>query len=609
MSHFDNVPPLERLVDDYAFGHRVMEDSPFHAFRVRALRHWIQLCHLIQSEGMSSFNEEERNAFWILRDFVASSYAVTGHIFMDMFESIGCVHYCRAHPDHSFLSAVNALKSEVETRFRELREQGYMPENDHVGQDYCDLMMTMYSIEMYAGSEPYHCGHIRSRIRRKAALSAYQKSEPGAVMTDDVEFIQRGPLIRPCPWLDHNAEKSEALQGWPEYLWHVQEKQLVYLGSDPERRKRFRLHQDADIGRPEYIAISHTWGRWTKDDEAGYKMPNGFEYPIPRNKTFEVEEMPRYLCDFQRINNFSADYVWLDLLCIPQGDDEILKALLFLEQVDILMLADSRHCTGRRAEAIMSALGATRWFDHVRQKIYNPESDLIMDKYPARFIEEVRQLIPNEFMTSYIKAPTECLTRSGQEALDLILNGVDGKILITLYDLRHVLGDDIFQDYNISDDIGAGGSLLPFSRRQHEYTNLRKDNFPGAVQAHKSLEKWHIEKSGRVHITTACILSSNKSPVVLDDSKVQSVKFMGFVPSAMERADEESQPSDDSNDNSDPTSNAQIEDMHLWVASRTFEVHLKPLGRLDHFGRLDPLCHLGPDGLTEAHLGLLEDGI
>lgn len=147
---------------------------------------------------------------------------------------------------------------------------------------------------------------LSGRVLRPPTRHDVPQREPkSSVQSADnvAHLIQREPLIQPCSWLDHAAEKLEALHGWPEYLWHVQERQLVDLRTDAARRERFRLRQDAACHGhlPEYMNISHTWGCWTKNDEPGYGIPNGFECLIPRIKIFRVEELPQSLCDFQRL--------------------------------------------------------------------------------------------------------------------------------------------------------------------------------------------------------------------------------------------------------------------------------------------------------------------
>ncbi|PFH57199.1 hypothetical protein XA68_15379 [Ophiocordyceps unilateralis] len=781
--------------------------------QLAALRNWIRLSCLVTTEGMGNFNQEEVNTYLLLKDFVFSTYAVTGHFFIDMFNRIDHMRACCPHHGKLFASMLSPLKFIIKVRFHELRARGFMSEDASQGI-YLRTLRRLFVLEMCDVADTFHRASSTRERRQDAAREAYRQcvswhclerillppSEPEAPQekckskaTNTItDLIQQGPLIQPCPWLDHAAGKSEKLQGWPEYLWHVQERQLIYLGTDEGRRETFRVGEDVayDTRRPQYIAISHTWGRWIKDDEAGFVIPNGFQYPIPRNKTFLVEELAQSLCNFQRLNSFPADCecVWLDLLCIPQGPDELLSgqdletrqreiarqgsifhnavkvigwlheledlscleaffelsaySLLSLEKMasqetiarssrqqehlmncmtrtlvadpneptnddedsvgnsraltvtfdwvyreggglapdpgprlpqaaggssmrtveskgyggtthpskcyftslwtlqeiclrpdiylatrdwkvmsltsdgtwiplngfvalsrppmqiqtinghekirrhfldiqswmvdrqlaallcpspmEILSMANKRQCTSRRAEAIISALGATTWFDEVRQKKYNPESDLILEKYPAKFIEEVRHLIPSEILMSSVGVPIDYFDARDPGSSTITLHARNGLTFVQNNVPKH-LGE------SIAEVAPFAGSLLPFSHA--DQLSLRmSNNFPAMTpKAHESVEKWSIKHSGNVHITTACILSLNKSSFFLDQSQdhEQVFHFTGFMPSTVKGTDGQ--------DNKTTWRNYEgtlIEDVEAWVqeASRSFEV-------------------------------------
>jgi hypothetical protein len=57
----------------------------------------------------------------------------------------------------------------------------------------------------------------------------------------------------------------------------------------------------------------------------------------------------------------------------PRGVEELLQLLrdtgldnlLQLSQLSIITMGNQRHCSERRAEAIMSAIGATDWFHRI----------------------------------------------------------------------------------------------------------------------------------------------------------------------------------------------------------------------------------------------------
>lgn len=99
--------------------------------------------------------------------------------------------------------------------------------------------------------------------------------------------------------------KIDRLGGWPEYLWDLRSSRTVRTRS-------------LGYPRPSYTTISHTWGR-TVISGPGYKIPGGLSYPIPRNNDFDVEALPDDLKLLQ--GRISSSFIWLDLLCIPQGDE------------------------------------------------------------------------------------------------------------------------------------------------------------------------------------------------------------------------------------------------------------------------------------------------
>ena len=109
-----------------------------------------------------------------------------------------------------------------------------------------------------------------------------------------------GASIQPCPWLNAKEKKVEQ---FPRYLRDVAAKRTVHV----------KYLQEP----PQYITISHTWGRWRMHDRQPVKI-TGVPWPVPVNTRFRVEDLPN---DLQRLP-FSHPYVWFDLLCIPQDGSQ-----------------------------------------------------------------------------------------------------------------------------------------------------------------------------------------------------------------------------------------------------------------------------------------------
>lgn len=113
-----------------------------------------------------------------------------------------------------------------------------------------------------------------------------------------------GASIQPCPWL---RDKPPAVS-MPHYLWDRQLRRTVVVRDLEER--------------PEYIAVSHTWGRW-KTEGPPVNLPCT-PWPIRPNTRFVVPDLPNTL---EKIP-LPQRYVWVDLLCIPQDRSELSKVVI-----------------------------------------------------------------------------------------------------------------------------------------------------------------------------------------------------------------------------------------------------------------------------------------
>lgn len=181
-----------------------------------------------------------------------------------------------------------------------------------------------------------------------------------------------------------------------------------------------------------------------------------------------------------------------DQRCIGLDEMEIwrfesgLCKLLRLDQVTLLTLGDRRECTGRRAESIMSALGATKWYEKILREVPNGnetqlrarlEEDLVLGKYPISFVKEVYGTVPGDFFGSYLK----------------------------LYSL------DIGKK-NGTDVSNAHGSMLPFSTSSEIFSSgsgFRTESSRLFAETHSTVRTWEVRASGHVHIRDACVVSSS----------------------------------------------------------------------------------------------------
>ncbi|KAL6803326.1 hypothetical protein GGI42DRAFT_24260 [Trichoderma sp. SZMC 28013] len=174
--------------------------------------------------------------------------------------------------------------------------------------------------------------------------------------------LGRGPLIRACSWLDPTTCTSpqypypknttmEDLDGWPEFLWDIENRCIVFTRYLEEKH-------------PAYIAISHTWGRWQKENDQ-VVIEGGLGLPIPQNEKFNVKELPDALARLKsKDQNISVDYVWLDLLCIPQVPKE--KDWDTLQSADIeFWLKVQKREIARQGPIFRNAQKAIAWLHDV----------------------------------------------------------------------------------------------------------------------------------------------------------------------------------------------------------------------------------------------------
>ncbi|KAJ4414709.1 hypothetical protein N0V82_007761 [Gnomoniopsis sp. IMI 355080] len=73
--------------------------------------------------------------------------------------------------------------------------------------------------------------------------------------------------------------------------------------------------------RPEYVVISYTWGRWrhpVRDNDTPFV---GGYWKVPANQLFTREDLNKAI---QKIS--AGSHSWVDVFCIPQDDDDPLKA-------------------------------------------------------------------------------------------------------------------------------------------------------------------------------------------------------------------------------------------------------------------------------------------
>ncbi|KAF8847487.1 hypothetical protein BDZ45DRAFT_811551 [Acephala macrosclerotiorum] len=531
---------------------------------------------------------------------------------------------------------------EAEHAFNANQQSGYASRPSHPHAYHYHLAKLLYSEFSYPGEgtprELYFA--ILLQARKDAAIYASCQRLATSYYRTHTSFIQHrctakrqtgcltpyGASVDPCFWLESGGLERRSL---PYYLWDV-------------REKKTRKVRDIAITAgtiPDYVAISHTWGRWMREHDPPVQLDN-VPWEIPQNERFRVEDLPEIL------QTLPFDYIWLDLLTIPQKglsdelvsiqqteigrqatifrnaiqaiawlhdvhdwsalraivrylslkflanspsrmvDTDILTSalntasedagpipellfesedkkkvhsiqrkpnawftslwtlqetclrpdmllstadwqiledsegvpvalngivalcsvntkqyptapgpdgvqalrqlismtgmenLLQLSQLSIITMGNERHCLERRAEAIMSAIGVTKWFEGTSKE--QREENLVIELYPLPFVEEVRKRVGSAAFFSS--------TPVGWEFH---------------YVLKKFCSEKRTKDRKFEEL----GSLLPFGPGAHAITFDIESN-PHMTE-HPALESWQVEESGCVRISQAGIVSSS----------------------------------------------------------------------------------------------------
>lgn len=153
----------------------------------------------------------------------------------------------------------------------------------------------------------------------------------------------------------------------------------------------------------------------------------------------------------------------------------------------LLRCGDKRFCSGRRAEAIMSALGATKWYPEYKRQAtiasgqVVSEPNLVLDKYPVEFLSEVIQRYGSDFFAS------------------------------TIFHM-HLSPREIQKMFTVT--VAPIGSMLPFSAAKYDDEGFQKRSqyieVGGRVEDHPTVKGWTIQSDGTVRIREAGIMAASQ---------------------------------------------------------------------------------------------------
>lgn len=158
---------------------------------------------------------------------------------------------------------------------------GFLQQQRERSAFYASVQRMTFNMHLKQGDED----SVRSLGHKRDSLSSRIKGTMGA-------------CIEACPWLRFRKGRD----GYPFYLWDTQRQSTVVVDDMKEV--------------PEYICVSHTWGRWRDRAKPNLSLPN-VPWLVPQNTKFRVEDLPDRLG-----TAFPGQYVWFDLLCIPQDRSE-----------------------------------------------------------------------------------------------------------------------------------------------------------------------------------------------------------------------------------------------------------------------------------------------
>lgn len=139
-----------------------------------------------------------------------------------------------------------------------------------------------------------------------------------------------------------------------------------------------------------------------------------------------------------------------------------------LSRMSILITGNRRYCSGRRAEAIMSAIGSTLWYREKNERPQRKEDEASPGQpYPMSFLLETRQAVGAAFF---------CTSEWFEE------------------------------DETPANQISA--TLLPFTRLHSHCVSMIPDNTQQPIEDHSSVANWVIEENGSVRIKQVGIIAS-----------------------------------------------------------------------------------------------------
>lgn len=272
-----------------------------------ALDNWTRFRSIVaeRSDFLNTLSPPQRSSFEVLDDWWKASYS-----------DPSILHETQAYMES--VATTPCLKSPLLTWNQEILVA--LPLNRSLYHSSC---FQLFCAEFHPQCwEPYHIVTMNLNLlqfyRRRAVSQSICQRMGYSVLFPDLEQGSVKPYPKPVRlangWFD-----GMKFTDYPYYLWDCNEKKTVRVDDLPSC--------------PEYVCISHTWGRWRK--ETSVLIP-GVEWAVPENTRYDVHTLPDIL------KELGSRYVWFDLFCIPQEYGDERQAIEISRQASIFR--NSQKC-------------------------------------------------------------------------------------------------------------------------------------------------------------------------------------------------------------------------------------------------------------------------
>ena len=273
---------------------------------------------------------------------------------------------------------------------------------------------------------------------------------PGLNCDRNLEFFEDASEANEAP--------EDFMNRWFSSLWTLQE---ICLRPDMRLcNKNWEVlavgeHENLHIGMDDLIALSvggtFRNNAWEMVAEGDLQTSQTLEPPAVERIKFKVTEQMWELLDLSGLEH-----------------------LLNASRTTILMLGNQRYCQDNRAEAIMSAIGVTDWFEPFKRGTRDQEAPSQPSDYPLPFVREAARKLGADFYASSL---------------------AEGELLEML-----VLSLEPAGTYR-----EGVGSMVPFTSSRLSRTPSLAEGFAGPD--HPTVSGWEILPDRSVKVPRAAILS------------------------------------------------------------------------------------------------------